>query len=909
MLLDRLFQRPPAAKLFPILLAVWISIGSPLPAHAGLTPDGLRTEYLENPIGLDVRQPRLSWILTSSNRRQQQTAYQILVATRDDRLRSGKADLWDSGRVESGESLHIRYAGRPLDSRQTCWWKVRVWDQDGQESPWSAPAFWEMGLLQPGDWTAHWIGRDESLEDRPAPWLRRTFNLRGPVQRARVYVSGLGYYDLSINGHAVGDRMLDPAFTRYDRRVLYATHDVTRWLRPGKNCLGVVLGTGWFNCHTRAVWNFHQAPWRMSPRLLLQFHLDYSDGKTEVLVSDESWKIGASPTVFDSIYGGESYDAGLELPGWNTPSFKDSNWDNARNLAAPAGRLTAQRMPPIRLQAPIEPVAITEPAPGVYVVDFGKNIAGVAEITASGPAGLKVQWRYGERLTPDGRLDTRDIDQHIKSQGKDQAFQTDTYTLRGTGTERWHARFTYHGFQYIEVTGLRPSRDTFRALPLHSEIPRTGTFVCSDDRLNQVQAAAQRSFLNNFQGLPTDCPHREKNGWTGDAHLAVEQANFNFLPVTVHAKWIQDLIDEQRPTGELPGIVPTSGWGYDWGNGPAWDSALMLIPKAAHTYFGDTDMFERHYDAMRRYVDYLTTKADHGIVAIGLNDWAPWKTQTPADITSTAYYYVDARTVAQAARLLGRDQDAARYDTLADEIRRAFNARFLHADTATYGNGSQTSLSCALYQDLVDPRLQPAVVDRLVEAVDRNAGHLDVGILGAKYLLNALLEHQRGDVAYRIVTQTNQPGWLWWIGQGATTLWEQWNGTESRNHIMFGDVSAWFYKAIAGINPDPLAPGFRHFTIKPHPFGDLTWARGEYQSIRGLIVSDWRRVDGVFRLRVTVPANTSATVFLPARPGARVREGRQEIGNSPDLRFLRQEGDRVVLEIGSGTYEFTSEWK
>ncbi|MBL9137949.1 MAG: glycoside hydrolase family 78 protein [Verrucomicrobiales bacterium] len=890
-------------------MALLVLACTPVSLPAALTVDRLRTEYLENPIGMDVQQPRLSWTLNSVARRQRQTAYQILVATREDRLRSGKADLWDSGRVESDESLHIRYAGRPLISRQACWWKVRVWDQDGQESPWSAAAYWEMGLLQPGDWTAHWIGRDESLDHRPAPLLRRTFNVRAPVQRARIYISGLGYYDLSINGRPVGDRILDPGYTRYDRRVLYAAHDVTRWLRSGKNAIGVILGTGWFNCHTRAVWNFHQAPWRMSPRLLLQLHLDYADGRTEVLVSDESWKVGSSPIVFDSIYGGESYDARLELPGWNTPSFKDSNWDSARNLAAPAGRLSAQRMPPIRLQEPIEPVGISEPSPGVFIVDFGKNIAGVAEIETSGPPGLRVQWRYGERLTADGRLDTRDLDQHIKSQGADQVFQTDSYTLRGTGTERWHARFTYHGFQYLEVTGLRPSRDTFRALPVHSDIPRTGTFVCSDERLNKVQAAALRSFLNNFQGLPTDCPHREKNGWTGDAHLAAEQANFNFLPVTVHAKWIQDLTDEQRPTGELPGIVPTSGWGYDWGNGPAWDSALLLIPREAYTYFGDTDMFERHYEAMRHYVDYLTSKAEQGIVSIGLNDWAPWKTQTPAAITSTAYYYVDARIVAQAARWLGHAADAARYDALADGIRRAFNERFFQTDTATYGNGSQTALSCALYQDLVEPQYQAKVVERLVESIDRNAGHLDTGILGTKYLLNALLDHQRGDVAYQIVTQTNQPGWLWWIGQGATTLWEQWNGSESRNHIMFGDVSAWFYKAIAGIVPDPLAPGFRHFTIRPNPFGDLTWARGEYDSIRGRIISDWRLTDGIFRLRLTVPANTSATVHLPARPGARVREGRQEVSSSPDLRFVRQEDDRVILEVGSGTYEFTSEWR
>jgi alpha-L-rhamnosidase len=893
----------------PAILLLFASFLPVAPAFGDLVPERLRVEYLENPLGLDATVPRLSWVVTSKARGQRQAAYRILVASREDLLRPERADLWDSGKVDSDETLQIAYGGRPLASRQRCYWRVQVWDQDGHTSGGSEPARWEMGLLQPSDWQGRWIGRTDSTNYTPAPLLRKKFDVRRRVARARVYVCGLGYHELSLNGRRVGDALLDPGYTRYDRRVLYLTHDVTELLRPGRNALGVVLGTGWFNCHTKAVWNFHLAPWRMSPRLLLQLHVEYTDGTEDVVVSDESWQTATGPIVFDSIYGGETYDARLERPGWDTATDGDAGWEPARLLPAPAGRLAAQVHPPIRVDRVLPAVAVTEPKPGVFVVDFGQNLAGMAELTVTGAAGTRIQWRYGERLAPDGTLDTRDIDQHIKSQGKEQSFQTDTYILKGVGKERWHARFTYHGFQYLEVTGFRPTRDSFRALFVHSDIPRTGTFACSDEGLNWIQTAAGWAYLSNLQGIPTDCPHREKNGWTGDAHLAAEQANFNFLPVTVQAKWVEDLGDEQRPSGELPGIVPTSGWGYAWGNGPAWDSAYLLLPHYAHLYFGDTAMFRRQYQGLRRYVDYLGTRAKDGIVEIGLNDWAPWKTQTPAAITSTAYYYVDARIVAEAARALGEAADAAKYDALADSIRRAFQARFYQPDRGSYDNGSQTALGCALYQGLVDPADRGRVLANLVAAVEKTGGHIDTGILGAKYLLNALLEDGRAEVAFRVITQPDQPGWLWWRSQGATTLWEQWSGAESRNHIMFGDVSAWFYKALGGLRPDPQSPGFKHFDIRPQPLGDLRWAKAEYDSIRGRIVSHWERRDGRFRLRLTVPANTSATVYLPGTAQAEVREGGKDVRTVPDLRHLRQEGDRVVFDVGSGSYDFSSVWR
>jgi alpha-L-rhamnosidase len=683
------------------------------------------------------------------------------------------------------------------------------------------------------------------------------------------------------------------------------TYDVTGQLKRGANAVGVILGNGWFNCHTKAVWNFHEAPWRAAPKLLLELRVDCTDGRSETIVSDESWKCATGPIIFDSIYGGETYDARLEKPGWATASYDDSGWEPVKLVAAPAGKLAAQMMPPIRLDQTLAPAKLTEPKPGVFIFDIGQNLAGTAELTVSGPAGTRVQMRYGERLFPDGTLDTRDIAQHVKRLGAEQQYQTDTYILKGGGEEKWHSRFTYHGFQYVEVTGFpgRPTLANLRARFIHSAVPEAGAFTCSNPLLNRIERAARWSFLSNFQGIPTDCPHREKNGWTGDAHLACEQAQFNFFPAPVHQKWLDDLGDEQQPTGQLPGIVPTSGWGYTWGNGPAWDSAFLLIPYYEYLYYGDTENFRRHYAGLKRYVDYLTSRADNGIVKIGLNDWAPWKTQTDADITDTAYYYVDAKIVALAAGLLGQQEDAQKYAALAQHIKAAFNRKFFRADTARYGNGSQTSLACALCQGLVEPADRARVLANLVAAVERANNHIDTGILGAKYLLNALLENGRADVAYRIVAQKDQPSWGWWLEQGATTLWEQWSGAESRNHIMFGDVSAWFYKALAGLEPDLQAPGFKHFFVTPHVVGDLTAAHGEYNSIRGQIVSDWEASDGEFRLRLVVPANCSATVALPI--AGDVREGGKPAAPARAVKFLRADGGRSVFEVGSGSFVFS----
>jgi alpha-L-rhamnosidase len=874
---------------------------------ASLSPDRLRCEYLDNPLGLDTPRPRLSWVFESRQRAEKQTAYQILAATSEALLDTG--DLWDTGKVASDQTLHIVYAGKALSSCQRCYWKVRVWDKDGKPSAYSRPAYWEMGLLGPQDWQAQWIGRTTDTNSLPAPLLRRAFTLDGQIKRARAYVCGLGYYELHLNGQKIGDHLLDPGYTRYDKRALYVAYDVTDALRRGKNAVGVILGNGWYNVQTRAVWEFDKAPWRAAPKLLMQLRVEHTDGRVETIGTDSRWTTSDGPITFDSIYGGENYDARAEKPGWDTPDYDDSRWSMARVVSAPGGKLVAQMMPPIKADRIIKPVKLTEPQPAVFVFDLGQNFAGYAELNARGPAGTKVVMKYGERLGQDGTVDRAGIQQHVARVDAGQQFQTDTYILDGSSRTTQHVpRFTYHGFQYVEVTGFpgKPTLDTLRGVFIHSAIPVAGEFACSNPLLNRIWRAGRWSYLSNLQGIPTDCPHREKNGWTGDAHLAAEQGLFNFAPAAVYTKWINDLGDEQQPSGELPGIVPTSGWGYKWGNGPAWDSAFLLIPFYLYEYCGDTKVLTDHYDGLKRYVDYLTGKAKDGIVDIGLNDWAPFQTKTPADITSTAYYYRDAQIVALAAGLLGNDADARKYTDLAAGIKTAFNRKFYHPDTALYGNGSQTSLSCALYQGLVEPANQARVLSNLVAAVEKSNGHIDTGILGAKYLLNTLLENGRADVAYRIASQKDLPGWGWWIEQGATTLWEQWNGADSRNHIMFGDISAWFYKALAGIVPDPAAPAFKHFTIKPHLVGGLTSAHAAYDSVRGRIVSDWKAKDGRFELAVTIPPNTTATVSVPVADPTSIKEGGKPVADAQGVTFLRVKAGRTLFDVASGSYHFTA---
>ncbi len=882
------------------------TVNLPLPTlGSDVRVTDLRCEYLRDPLGIDVTQPRLSWKLQSQWRAQKQTAYQVLVASTEELLRDNRADLWNTGKVTSDQSIQVAYAGRPLASRMRCFWKVRVWDKDDKPSPFSAVATWEMGLLEPDDWRANWItapGSDDGMP--PAPIFRKSFVLSKPIRQARLYLCGLGYYEAHLNGRKVGDHVLDPAFTRYDRRALYVTYDVTEHLSSEFNAIAVVLGNGWYDMDAEAAWDFNKAAWRARPTLRCQLEVTFRDGTTRTIASDGTWRVAPSPITFNCIRQGETYDARREIPGWNTAGMSDANWPLAKVGPGPKGTLSAQMMPPIQVIGTLRPVKIAEPKPGVYVFDLGQNIAGWARLRTSGSAGMKVVMQYAERLSDDGTIDQKDIAVHTKST----PFQTDTYILKGEGTETWEPRFVYHGFQYVQVTGLpgKPDADTIQGRIVHTALDQAGVFECSNDLFNKIQRCTLWAYVGNFHGYPTDCPHREKNGWTGDAHLAAELGLYNFDASSAYTKWMTDFKDEQRDSGELPGIVPTAGWGYDWGNGPAWDSAYLLIPWYMHQYRDDTRILTEHYERFKRYVDYLTSKADNGIVSIGLGDWVPARTETPAKVTSTGYYYRDALIVSRVAAMLDKTDDARHYADLAMRIRDAFNRAFFDPKTGLYAGGTQTAMSCALYHGLVHPAERQRVVDKLVAMIEKNDNHLDAGILGTKYLIDALTANGRADVVYKMATKTTYPSWGHWIEQGATTLWEKWDGSESRNHIMFGHISAWFYQALAGINLSPDAVGFKHFVIKPQLLGDITWVRAEHESMYGTIKSAWDIKGDRFTLKVAVPTNTTATVYVPCDEEQFAKEGPSTIHSGDHVRFARLEDGYVVFEVESGTFEFHS---
>lgn len=880
--------------------------------HDALTLNHLTADSQTNPIGIDNPQPRLGWLLQSAQRGTLQTAYAIQAAATQAALETGQAGLWDSGRVASDQSAYLVYAGAPLASRQRVWWRVKVWDGSGRESPWSGAAWFELGLLQPSDWQADWIGAPIQVGQSQAyaPYFRKPFPVSGKVRSARVYVCGLGYYELSINGARVSDHVLDPAFTRYDRRALYVTYDVTALLAAGENAVGVVLGNGLYNQTMPDAWHFNVTPWRGNPCLRFQLEIEYEDGQRARVASGPGWKTSPGPIRANATRSGESYDARLEMPGWDRHGFDDKTWLPAIVVSGPAGALRAQSLPPIKVMQTIEPDSLSEPEPGVFVFDMGQGFAGWAQLRLYGPAGAQVTLRYGEKLDARGRLDQTNINMHVY-EGE---VQTDHYALKGQGYEVYEPHFAYHGFRYVELTGFpgRPGLDNLRGRVVYTSFERGGSFECSNDLINRIQRATVWSYTSNFHGYPTDCPHREKNGWTGDAHLAAEAGLYNFQSETAYRKWLEDFADEQQPSGELPGIVPTSGWGYQWGNGPCWDSAYLLIPWYLYLYKGDLGALAQHYQGMKRYVDYVRGRSPSGLASFGLGDWVPpfgnpEDYTAPLTLMATAYYYMDVTILARAAGLLGKTADAAELRDLAARIRTAFNARFYDTASGLYASGSQSAQSAALACGLVEPRQVRKVARQLVAEIRQQNWRINAGIHGAKFILNALSAADRGGVAYRLVVQRRYPSWGYMIDQGATTLWEEFNGTSSLMHIMFGDVSAWFYKQLAGLTPVLDQPGFKRAHICPWLAPGLDWVKAEHTTVYGVYkITMEQHPGGRLSLDVTIPANATAEVCVPAAAPDVVQENGAPAGRAEGLVFLHFENDRAVYEAGSGSYHFES---
>ena len=896
---------------------------------AAMRPVLLRCEYRTNPLGIDEGVPRLSWALESEGRSQAQSAYRVLVARSEEDLEAEENLLWDSGRVESNRSVGVEYEGETLRSGSRCVWKVRVWDGEGNPSPYSGPAVFEIGLLKGSDWEGAWISLGEGppqdvdpptgdeYDDvgtalAPSPYLRKEFRLEKPVSRARLYATALGVYEPYVNGERVGEDVLAPGWTDYRKRVQYQTYDVTGLLEEGRNVLGAVLGDGWYAGFVGFDPKHRGAHYGPRPHLLAQLQVEYEDGTMQSIVSDGSWKSSTGPILYSDLLVGESYDARQEMAGWHEPGFDDSDWYPAGVEEIQSPPLVAQPDEGVRVIEEVAAEAVAEPESGVYVFDMGQNMVGWVRLKVEGEAGTEVTLRHAEALNPDGTIYTTNLRF---------ARATDRYVLRGGGEEVYEPRFTFHGFRYVEVTGYpgEPPLEAITGRVVHSATPPTGSFECSSPMVNKLQSNIVWGQRGNFLSIPTDCPQRdERLGWTGDAQIFVGTASFNMDVAAFFTKWMADVEDAQSPEGAFPDVAPLLPMTLDLSRGaPAWGDAGIIVPWTIYRFYGDTRIVEKHYGAMTRWMDYLH-KANPELLRnnkLGNNygDWlSPFGDATPKDLLATAYWAYDAKLIAEMACATGRDGDGAAYEELFENIKNAFNAAYVDPEGRVKGD-TQTGYLLALHMDLLPEELRAAAAEHLIEAIEREDWHLSTGFAGVGYLCPVLTEAGYPDVAYRLLENETYPSWGYTIRNRATTIWERWDGwTEEKgfqspnmnsfNHYSLGSVGEWLYRYVGGIDADTA--GFGRILIRPRPGGSLTHARAEYDSVRGKIVSAWSIEGDQFTLGVTIPPNTTATVHVPVESGLGISESDNPLEQAEGVKILRMEEREVVLAVGSGHYEF-----
>ena len=1098
------------SESFLIVAALALALASDCPAASskpGLVPNLLRCEYRVNPLGIDETAPRLNWIVEASAkgdaaRGQKQTAYQIVVA-------SDGATVWDTGKVASDETIGVVYAGKPLVSQQRCEWKVKVWDRDGNESAWSKPAMWTMGLLKADDWKAEWIGYDkartnvdlpiapldgakwiwhsadpqpqvpagyrlfvstlalpadakiakaellaigddgykvvvntrlvvsgsawqmskltdvtailhggdnsirvegwnaadgpagfiakltvttadgktithvtdgswkstnkpganwhkrdldtvswpavrvigdygmqpwgkaklETVHLPPVPFFRTSFRADKPVVRATLYATALGLADFRLNGQAVSDEFFTPGWTDYTKRVHYRAYDVTALIRSGENALGATLADGWFSGYVG--YGHMRDHYGKLPRLRAQLNLQFADGATAVVATGPNWKAATGPILEGDFLMGETYDARRELSGWDAPGFDDAKWEPVVvGCDEVHPKVEAHPGPAVRVFAEVSAKSITEPQKGVYVLNLGQNFAGVPRLKVKGAAGQKIVLRFAERLNPDGAIYTT----NLRS-----ARATDTYICRGGGWETWVPRSTFHGFQYVEITGLgrKPSEDTVVGLALSSDTPVAGSFNCSDPMLNRIHSNGYWTQRANFIDIPTDCPQRdERLGWTGDAQVYVRTATLNCDVQPFFTKWLVDLCqDGQREDGQFPMVAPVKVAGPD--GGPAWQEAGVICPWTIYEVYGDRRVLERNYDAMAKFIAFCKNRSTSELLPPAkyhcFGDWLSINADTPKDIIYEAYFAYSTKLMARIAEVLGKTEDAAKYRTLFEQIKAAFNKAYVAEDgririqgslltvreivkrSTAYVSGNrsiegdtQTCYVLALMVGLVDGEKAQLAAKYLVENIEARDNHLSTGFIGTKDLMLALAKIGRNDVAYRLIHNDTFPSWGFSIKQGATSIWERWDGwtpekgfqdpgMNSFAHYSFGAVYQWMVENIGGIRND--GPAYKKIVIAPTPDGKLTSADVRYDSIRGRIETAWKKSGDKLTLNITIPANTAATVLVPAKSADAITESGKPLAKAPGVKFLRMEGDCAVLEVEAGSYRFETRVK
>jgi len=876
----------------------------------------LSCEYMNNPIGIDTKIPRLSWILNSTVNDQEQSAYQIIVASSPSLLKEKKADFWNSEKIESNQSIQVIYAGKELGSKEKCWWKVRVWDKDGKPSDWSESAYFELGLLEDSDWTASWIGAqlEGDVEEQPSPVFRKEFSLEKEISSARLYISGLGLYEAEINGVKVGDQVLTPGWTSYHSRVQYQTFDVRGQLRKGKNAMGVTLANGWYRGFRQGWFNPNQTtPDMLAVKALLE--VSYNDGSKEVIQTDQSWKTSRGPVRFASIYNGETYDARLENKGWSSPGFDESPWNPVVEIPPVLVQVVSPASPPMRAIETLEPIEIFVTQEGDTVLDMGQNMVGWIRLKVEAPKGTTITLRHAEVLDKEG-------DFYIDNLRA--AKQTNRYICKGEGTEIWEPRFTFQGFRYVAVSGIPGpiKKEMITGVVVHSDMGKAGDFSCNDPMINQLQRNIVWGQKGNFVDVPTDCPQRdERLGWTGDAQVFAPTAIYNMDCAGFYTKWLADLALDQADDGAVPWVIPSV---LGRGEAHGWADAATIVPWAVYRRYGDIRILETQYASMKAWVDYQAGKAGDTYLWTPkerqFGDWLAFATTrsdypgatTDKDLLASAYFYHSADLVQRTARILGKESDAKAYAELMTKIKSAYAQEFITPNGRLSSN-TQTAYVVALSFGLIPESLEASAASRL--AADVNSfGHLTTGFLGTPDLCHILTKYGYLDESYMLLFRKDYPSWLYPVTQGATTIWERWDGQKpdgsfqdvgmnSFNHYAYGAIGDWLYSKVAGIDLDPEVPGYKSMVIKPHPGGEMNDVKASHQTPYGKVSSQWNRNEDTFTLTVSIPVNTRARICIPTSGGAVNVDGEAvEIS-------MKEKGpgyDYLVIEKGSGTYTFES---
>ncbi|MCF8359341.1 MAG: glycoside hydrolase family 78 protein [Prolixibacteraceae bacterium] len=898
-------------RTFFVVVALLMFIASK--ASLKTTVMDLTCEYLTNPIGIGCKQPRLSWKINTGQSNYVQTAYEIWTASSEKELKTKQNLIWSSGKISSSQSVNVVYEGPELISKQRVYWKVRIWGPDGKVSNWSEPAFWETGLLETTDWKATWITSpvdDSKFEKRPSPYFRAEFNVEKSVESARVYVSALGLYELYLNGKKIGNDFFTPGWTSYKNRIQYQTFDVTSFLKK-ENALGAILGSGWYRGNIGWSGNINYYGDRLA--LLAQLEIQYTDGSSEVITTDESWKVNTGAICESEIYNGETYDARLEPTGWDLSGYNDRDWKKVQVLDHSLENLIAPQGPPVRAIQKIDPVELLVTPEGDTVFDMGQNMVGWVRLMVNGKAGDKVVLKFAEVLDKDGNFYTA----NLRS-----AKATDTYFLKGNGNEVYEPHFTFHGFRFVKVEGYpgELSLDAVKGIVIHSDMKLTNSFTCSDSLINRLQKNILWGQKGNFLDVPTDCPQRdERMGWTGDAQVFSQTAAFNFDVAAFFTKWMADVAADQLPDGKVTNVVPDVLNGG--GGATGWADVALVIPWNMYLAYGDKRILEVQYPSMKAWVEYMRKRAGDDLLWTEdwhFGDWLAYATNqsdypgatTDKGFIATAYFRYSSSLLAKIAGIIGKTEDEKEYSQLSEGIKKAFNHEFV-TPAGRLVSHTQTAYSLALAFDMLPDDLVPKAAKYLAEDV-QSFGHLTTGFLGTPLLCEVLSNHGYDALAFMLLNRKEYPSWLYPVTQGATTIWERWDGQKpdgtfqdvgmnSFNHYAYGAIGSWLYTYVTGIGIDEDNPGYKHFYLAPHPGGGLTYAKTKFDSPYGVIVSGWKVNGENIEYQIEIPANTTATVILPD-------VALQDVSIDEDIEFrengVQKEKD-VRFELGSGKYTFT----